>query len=927
MKRLLSLTVVAAVALPSSSGAAWAQDKPAAPAPPKAPDKPKPDFPPFEEVMKDFAEVPSRSGDGCYFTLFHNKKTDELRAVIPQSLIGPQFLVATSMSGGPFATGFQLDHFLAYFERMDKKLVMMRVDARFEEAKGQTVADVVKRSYRDQILTTIPILTTRGVDPVVSLDGLLKGNLPGMGGMFGSVNAGLSKWASFKAFPNNVELTVELAFMSRGSGQRYPVHFSFSAVPKSDYKPRQADPRVGYFMTVRKDWGKKHSDKTLFDRYINRWNLQKRDPSLEKSPPREPIVWYIEKTVPVQFRHAVRQGILEWNRAFEKCGFLDAMVVLQQEENQYANLDPEDTRYNFFRWIVTGRAFAMGPSRDHPLTGEIFDADIVFDDSMLRHYVTEHERLTGAPDTMDFNHPLMQTFFKNNPQWQFQTTWQRLLPNVQVSQDVDADFYARLTQHMCDRGRPLCDYAAGMAHQVSLAASTFAAEGKGELPMEFLNQIVKEIVSHEVGHCLGLRHNFKASTWLDLEQIVNSDGDGVANIGSVMDYNPPILPLRGQTVNSFTTRSIGPYDYWAIEYGYRPVGAPYKSEDEMLAAITARSAEDGLDYATDEDTMAPLSPDPLTNRYDCGKDPVAYAKRQIELTSQLLKDVSEWAVKDGESYTRLRRTFTRLAADRGRVCGYVARFVGGQIMNRDAKSKDGRVPIQPVSAQKQREAVKFLVDNLFAKGLFDYDANVLNRLAPGRMGHWESDDYDFRQEFNVHDFVSGMQFGSLFAIMNPFTINRVHDNQVKMGGGEPVYTLAEHMTTVTGAIWSELDEAPRGTDEKPYIDNFRRNLQRMHLDMMLNFVLEKPGTTVPADCNAIARMQLSELSGKIGKNVENEQVDTASRAHLQDVKMQIDRALEAQFTVGRGFGGGGGMFFFHEPQAGQNDKVTVLPTR
>jgi len=895
------------------------------------PDANKPDFPPFDDVMKDFKEVPSKTGEGCYLTLYRNEKTDELRAVIPSSMLSKQFLLASSISGGPVATGFQLDHFLAYWERMDKNLVLMRVDARFEPASGKEVSDVVNRSYRDEILRTASILTLKGSDPVISLDGLFKADFGGIGGWFGgSINPSLSKWSSVKSFPQNVELTVEAAFMSGGSGgQRMPLHYSISSVPQSDYKPRVADPRVGYFMTVRKDWGKRHSEKTLFDRYVNRWNLQKRDPSLEKSPPKVPITWYIEKTVPVRFRHAVKQGILEWNKAFEKCGFLDAVVVLQQEENgAYDELDPEDVRYNFFRWIVTGRGFAMGPSRDHPLTGEIFDADIVFDDSMVRYYVTDYERFSGggAPSAITRN-PVMERFFKAFPQWKFSTPWERLLPNLTLQQDRDAEFYSHLQEAMAERGRPLCDYCAGKASQMAMAGATFAAQGKNELPQEFLDQVVKEIVMHEVGHCLGLRHNFKASTWLELQQITGSDGDGVATVGSVMDYNAETMPMRGEKLSSYITRSIGPYDYWAIEYGYRPVGEPYKSEEEMLKAITARSAEDGLQYATDEDTMDVFSPDPLANRFDMGKDVIDYAQRQIELTNKLLADVSDWAVKDGESYNRLRRTFSRLSYERGRDCYFVARFVGGQYMNRSHKGdKDFKAPIVPVSAEKQRAALKFVSDHLFARGVFKFDPKLLNSLAPGRYWHWDSDEFDFRTEFNIHDLVSGMQFDSLFALMNPFTINRVHENQIKTGDGEPVYTLAEHLRTINDDIWTELDEkGGEFTDGKPMIDSFRRNLQRMHLDLMLNYVLEKPGASVPADCNSIARMLLKDTSTKIAA-LGTDKVDTATRAHLSDARNQIDRALEAQYTLSANNNGGGMMMFFR-PTGAPVPPETVLPNR
>lgn len=907
---------------------------PGKPGPAGGGDDDKPDFPKLEDVTKGFEKVkPSGIEDGAFLTLWYNKKTDSLLAQIPAGLIGQRFLIASSISGGPSATGFQLDHWVAYLERMDKMLVLMRVDPRYAADANQPVADVVKRSYTDEIVRPIPIRTMAGGDPVVDFNDLFKGDFAGVGNWLGGgANSMLSKWVSYKAFPQNVELSVDMAVGGRGpaaGGRRMRMHYSLSSIPQSDYKPRVADPRVGYFTTVRYDWGKKYDAKTLFNRYINRWNLKKQDPTLELSPTATPITWYIEQTVPIRWRRYVREGIEEWNKAYEKCGFANAVQVLQQEkDNDAARYDPEDVRYNFFRWIVTGRGFAMGPSRDHPLTGEILDADIVFDDAMVRHYVTEYERMTaGAPQSWEAFNPYLNNFFRAHPQWAFRPMWTKLMPDVQIQNDPEAEFREKLDAHMHDCGRPLCDYSAGMGHQ--LALMRIEAEAKGLTPTqneEFLGQIVKEVVMHEVGHCLGLRHNFKASSWKPMADVEASNSASEATVGSVMDYNPTIFAVRGEKQSSYAPRTLGPYDFWAIEYGYKAPGKEDKGEDEMLKKIASRGAEAGLDYATDEDTLGVLSPDPLVNRFDMGKDPIAYAERQIKLCASLLKDVTKWDVKDGESYSELRRTFRRLVAEKARVASFVARFVGGQYMNRDHKGDpNARPPIVPVEPDKQRAARDFVVKNVFAPDAYQFDAELLEHLAPGRWSHWNSDDFDFQQDFNIHDFVSGGQYACLFTLMNPFTIGRIHDSET-MAGKDGRYTLAEHVKSITDAIWSELEDAPKAKDQS-YINSFRRNLQRMQLGMLLNLVLSDPGSDVPADANAIARMTVSELSEKIGGIVGNGSLDGASKAHLLDCKKRIDKALEAEYMVGGG--GGGVMFLFGRPaeQGKAQEPISVLPTR
>ena len=621
----------------------------------------------------------------------------------------------------------------------------------------------------------------------------------------------------------------------------------------------------------------------------------------------------------------------DFDKAFEKCGYLDAVEVIQQEDYdpRTKHLDPEDVRYNFFRWIVTGRAFAMGPSRAHPLTGQIFDADIVFDDSMARVYVEEYDQFTGSGDAWEPYNPYLEDFYAANPQWRYRSARELLLPNVTVQDDPDAEFYRNLTRHMYEQGRPMCECASGMARQMQFARLAMESKGLGRTSDEFLGQIIKEIVMHEVGHCLGLRHNFKASTWMPMAEIGASKHENEAVVGSVMDYNPAILAPRGMEQGSFITRTIGPYDYWAIEYGYRVPGKGDKKEEDMLKKICGRVAEAGLDYSTDEDTMSFLSADPLSNRFDMGRDVTDYAKHQIKLADSLMEDIMTWAVKDGESYTKLRRAFRVIMSQRAMAASFVARFPGGQIINRDHKGDpDARTPIQMIDAEKQRDALEFVCEEVFAEDAYKIDAEVLSHLAPGRHRHWGSDSFDFFVDFNIHDFVERSQSRILTLLMNPFTIGRIHDNQVKFAEDEEIYTLGEHIQTITQAIWAELYERDReGTAKAPFINSFRRNLQRNHLDRLMEMVLSEPGGRVPADANAIARLTVSKLSKKIGKVLKNTELDLASEAHLSDVKIRIDKALEAQYQIGGGGGGMGFLFFRTKPDAPQSKPVSVLPNR
>ena len=875
-------------------------------------DKDKPDFPPFDEVTKGFKKIPSAdpSTESTFLTLWFKEKEDKLLVEVPKAMIGKDFLMATSIAGGSFYTGLQWSTNMVQWERMGKKLLLVVPDTRFEPSKGSTVAEVVRRSYTAQILSSVAIVTESPAgNPVVDFGELFKSDISQLGRVFGlQIKKDLCKWGKFKAFPKNVELPVETAISGMtpdGTATRILLHYSLSELPDTDYKPRAADERVGYFMTVTKDWGKKYDEDTLFNRHINRWHLQKVDSSLKLSPVKEPIIWYIEKTVPIRWRRYVKAGILEWNRAFEKCGFLDAVQVRQQTETEFANLDPEDVRYNFFRWIVTGRPFAAGPSRAHPRTGQILDADIIFDDSFVRVLTQQFDLWSPAAIVGTYD-PLLEEFFDANPKWRPPSYRERLLPISFEStfERPSAKFDAQLAEHMFRRGQFSCDYAVGMARELNYAAAVFSSEGRDELSEKFLGELIKEVVMHEVGHCLGLRHNFKGSAWLEMD-VVLSDEDSPtrATTGSVMDYNPAIFKHKGaDTQPQFITRTVGPYDYWAIEYGYRNVEAPHTDEAEMLKSITDRVAESGLGYGTDEDCFF-FSPDPHINRYDYGDDPVEYVQYRLEQAGRLLEDIPEWGVEDGESYSRLRRAFDVVLGTYGYVGRFAARFVGGVHVNRDYKGDpDGRPPFEVVDVEIQRAALKLVCDEIFSDKNYQFDPELINKLGAGRFWHWDSDQFNLFTDYPLHDRVRAIQWWSLFTMLNPFTLNRIYNAELQVDSDEEAMTITELFETLTDRIWSELEGPCKGSysARKPFVSSFRRGLQRTYLQILIELAVNRSDEMgVPADVRSVVFLTLQELSDDIEDMLKSggKKLDPFSRAHLTEAKIRVDKALDAGFLT------------------------------
>ncbi|UCG15688.1 MAG: zinc-dependent metalloprotease [Phycisphaerales bacterium] len=862
--------------------------------------KEKPDFPEFKEVTKDHEPVAKDS----FLPLYYDKKKDHLLAVIPAKLLEKNFLLATSISGGPRYTGFQWGHRVVQWHEKDKKLVLIEPELRYKMGDEGGLGDVIRRTYTDRIVLATPIVSKKNGDPVIDLDKIFKQDFGDVARVLGgTMNAELSQWAKYKGFEHNVVLEVDAAIMQgKREGIRARVAYSISELPTTDYQPRMADNRIGYFLTAVKDWTRDHADRTLFRRYIHRWHLRKENPSAEVSDvkPEDQIVFYIEKTVPEKYRRFVREGILEWNKAFENAGLRNAVAVMQQTDTVHADKDPEDVSYNFFRWIVSGRAFAVGPSRANPITGQILDADILFDDSFVRSLKAQYARLSAKGPEAEYD-PTLSAFLERQPEWGFGAIMDRIAPDRIAVAGVDRSLPAELLELPGIHRSHLCTYAEGMCHEMCFADAILQAAGGDGLSEEYIGQMLRWIVTHEVGHTLGLRHNFKASSWLPLDEILGNEAQTEPTSASVMDYLPPLFATEPEAQARFITTTLGPYDYWAIDYGYRVPGKD-EEEKDMLGKITARVAESGLAYATDEDTGY-LDPDPLVNRFDQGDDPVAYARHRMEMVRTLNKTIADWAVKDGESYSELRKAFDMLLYEYGRCARYAARVIGGEYVHRHHKGDpDARLPFEMVPVAKQREALDFIVDNVFSDRAFQFDPEVLNKLAPGRWRHWDSDAYDSQQAYPIHDRIAAIQYWSLFHVANPFTITRIYDAELKTPPEQDVLTVPELTRRVTRAIWSELDsvdDSNTWTDRKPLISSLRRGLQRRHQEVLTRIVLDRPGRLMPADAHAVMRMTLSDLSQRIGSVLENKgaNLDDFSRAHLDDAKNRIDKALDADFSL------------------------------
>ncbi|MDR0609831.1 MAG: zinc-dependent metalloprotease [Planctomycetaceae bacterium] len=955
----------------------------------KKDDSPKP----IKEVLPNAKKI-----DGL-ITLYH--KNDKLYAEIKKSNFDTDYLIAAAVakgSGTSVLGGFSFNPVgndkLWQFRKVADRILIVRRNIKFKANPNTPEHEAVDIAYSDNTVYSLPIIATGdGGSDIIDFGSIFMSDfvgLEGHTGMFsrdhiGTFSQELSYWGNIKGFPNNIEFRVIATYRgirlgehssgivpSDKDGTSVTIHYSISKLPASDYVPRIADNRIGYFITVLKDYSKNPNDNHIV-RYINRWNLQKADPNTELSPPQKTIIFWISKTTPFRYRKAVREGILEWNKAFEKIGFVNAIEVRQQANND--TWDAEDINYNTFRWISSDAGLAMGPSRVNPITGEILDADIIFDATFVRSWRFTFDKIITdllPPDSKKMSDDELINFIlqKNGKQ----NTNEILNQNI-FSHENDCDHkHGEIHDaHECSLNNGICSYAHDRATQLAIASLLFElpdddknvtdnngritpkngvntnietdniiaaknieAENDEEKENEndeedkntdkpnikkenskrselqkkldaafdrFVLEGLKDIVMHEIGHTLGLRHNFKASSWLTLDEINDPNRSkeyGIA--GSVMDYLPVNIAPKGKPQGDYFMTTLGPYDYLAIEYGYKKLSGGTDGEVKKLQTIASRQAEKGNHYATDEDVMTYA--DPLAIRRDLGSQPIDYAKSATELYDQLLPKVLDRAVQDGESYKDVAKLYLALLKQRMNAVTFLARNVGGQYHHRDHRGDPGhRSPVQVVDAKTQRESVDFLCQTVLSQGSFSISADLYNKF----------DEEIWLTGTHMPPSPLKIKIGELFLLerlnilkrlTNPDTLSRLNDLPFRVNNNGEVYTVEELFDSLTKTIFKELDTIgnSNSSNNKPAIDIQQRELQSNYFQLLSTYTLDElqRSTSVSANVQPVTKYQLTELLKKIETVLKSEaKLDAGSRLHLEHLKSRIEKVFNATLSVSK----------------------------
>jgi hypothetical protein len=815
-----------------------------------------------EDDTRSLEEIVAASDrfDGL-FSMFRDRDSGETHMLVKRDQLDREYIyfavsVDGVVQGGHFRGSYRQNRILSLQRRFD------HIELRFENTafhfdQGHPLARASGANISPALLASLEIVAEDeasgdvllAIDELFSSEQLLQvkptpdpDEGPKDAFRLGDLSDEKSKIRTIRSFPLNTDVQVEYVYENeapvvRGNDEVTDSRFvsiviqhSLIAIPENDYEPRLTDHRLGFFAEKVTDLTA--DNPTPYRDLVNRWHLVKRNPGAASSEPVEPIVWWIENTTPNEFRDAIRDGVLAWNRAFEKIGFRNAIEVRMQPDD--ADWEAEDLRYNVLRWTSSpDPAFSgYGPSFTNPRTGQILGADIMLEYSGVIRRVQ----------------------------------YQRILDNLRVT-----DSFAAVSPDYC---------AYAYEAQLSQAFGRFAVNAL-ELGNAAEERVMREflihLVLHEVGHTLGFAHNFAGSTMLSLDDVFDSatvERDGLH--ATVMDYTDINVPPPGRGHSSYFLLEPGPYDDWVVEYAYSPRLPDAASETQRLATIAARSADPALLFGADDHVMrAPgRGSDPRIHWYDMSSDPIGYALERLALIDGLFDRAMQKLVREGESYHELRDGYIVMLGQVGRSIGVLAHQIGGVEINRSVVGQPGAdTPFVAVAPEQQRRAMTGLAERVFAPTALTTPAELYSHLQEQRR-LWNFTNQT--EDPKLHEWVLDLQAGALDHLLHPRVMARITDSQLY--GNE--YELADVMSDLTSAIFD--------ADRRGDVNSFRQNLQTEYLKRLIEIVAD--GDDYDHASRAIALYQVRQVERSLQRKRGG---SVATQAHTQNLLFLINRLLEA----------------------------------
>lgn len=657
----------------------------------------------------------------------------------------------------------------------------------------------------------------------------------------GELSTDKTRLQELRSYPENVDLIVNYVYedpapkVSGGpslSDNRYVtmvLQHSLLALPDNDFSPRFEDPRLGYFTD-------RITDQTSYSATpwrdpIHRWNLVKKNPEAELSDPVEPIVFWLENTTPHEFRDVIRTALLTWNQAFESAGFSNAIVAKVQPDD--AQWDAADIRYNVLRWTSSDESTwgGYGPSWSHPRTGQILGADIMLEFGWLTAHLSR-DRIFS----------------------------QTMLPGSSLSSH---DKY--------------CALGAYKQSQLMLARAITSAMPGSATDSELVKQSLYDLVIHEVGHTLGLNHNFKGSHMLSPAELANAEVTAKRGVSaSVMDYLSINFAGLGETQTHYYPISPGPYDHWAIEYGYSQAEADPILEQQRLDAILNRSTRPDLKFGLDADDMrrSESGIDPRAMIFDQSSKPIIYARNRIELVESVMAALLQKMAQPGQSWQEVYNAYLSLTLEWSRQLIVTSRWIGGLYVDRSFQQQVGAGdPLTPIPLKRQRAAMDLLNDRLFAPDAMQFNEKLYRHLQQQRRGQnlWEKP-----QDPKLHSRFLTVQKGALDHLLHPVVLARINDSALYGNN----YTLSAVLTDLTEAIFA--------ADMNANVNTVRQQLQREYVEQLLAIVDIDKGAAFDHVSRGAAFYQLQHLQQQLKARPNS---DVATLAHTAALLHRIETDL------------------------------------
>lgn len=804
------------------------------------------------------------------FTIYRDTTNGKAYMLINEEQLGKEFIYFSYAENGLVRTGHfrgaYRDNQVFKIRKHYNSIEFVKQNTRFYFDENNAISKSAEANISQSILVSEKIIakdTSKGqylldANKIFISEKLSKITPTPFPGPFGArqfklgrLSKSKSRYSNVRNYPENTDVVVEYVYdnpmprvwggpeVADARSVSVKIQHSFLQLPDNNFTPRIDDLRVGYFTHQVNDMT---SDApTPYRDVIHRWNLEKKDPSAAVSDPVKPIVWWIENTTPVEYRETIKQAGLMWNQAFEKAGFKNAVEMKIQPDT--ADWDAGDIRYNVLRWTSSPNPpfGGYGPSFVNPRTGEILGADIMLEYIFITNRLRQEKLfdmagLKGYLTEMDEAH------------------------EEQIG-------------HYCEAGHNL--HQSTLFGLYGLASQGASPEDKDE----FIKQALHYLILHEMGHTMGLNHNMKASQLHSPVQL--ADKDRVAKmglIGSVMDYPATNFRLNPEQNTQYFTTKPGPYDDWAIEFGYSTGLESEVAEKARLEKILARSTEPELTFGNDADDMR--SPgkaiDPRVNVNDLSNDAISYSTERMKLANKILANVkSKYSIK-GQSYHELRTAYLVLTGEMATSASTISRYIGGVYVERSVVGQqNAKQPFTPVAYADQKRAMKALADNVFAPDALTAPTDLYNYLQMQRRGFGF---FARPEDPKIHDRVVAIQGFVLMHILHPNVTKRLTDS--RLYGNK--YSVTEMMGDLNDAIFK--------ADLNGSVNTFRQNLQVSYVERIVYMLKSKTRYDNMSQSAALA--SLKSILGKMKSSRAKGDGDT--KAHRGHIIFLIEKALETK---------------------------------